>query len=85
MNKSSTWQLQDAKNRFSELVDDALKSGPQIVTRHGKNVVVVLAFDTFQTLTQPGNLSEFLLNSPLAGSELHIERDSSLPRKVNLE
>ena len=30
------WQLQDAKNRFSEIVNKALRDGPQVVTRRGK-------------------------------------------------
>lgn len=37
-----TWQLQEAKNRFSELVDLSLTEGPQIVTRHGKPVVQIV-------------------------------------------
>ena len=37
-----TWQLQEAKNRFSELVDLSLAEGPQIVTRHGKPVVQIV-------------------------------------------
>jgi len=37
-----TWALQDAKNRFSELVEQALHDGPQMVTRRGKETVVVM-------------------------------------------
>jgi antitoxin Phd len=37
-----TWQLQEAKNRFSELVDLSIAEGPQIVTRHGKPVVQIV-------------------------------------------
>lgn len=84
MSTIPTWQLQDAKNRFSELVDKTLDDGPQIVTRRGRPVVVVMSFETFQTLTLPGSLSEFLLLSPLAGAELNIERDRSLAREVDL-
>ncbi len=39
----STWQVQEAKNRFSELIDKALEDGPQVVTRHGRPVVKVVA------------------------------------------
>ena len=84
MSTIPTWQLQDAKNRFSELVDKTLDNGPQIVTRYGPPVVVVMSFDTFQTLTLPGSLSEFLLGSPLAGAELSVEPDRSLAREVDL-
>jgi antitoxin Phd len=37
-----TWQIQEAKNRFSEMVDLTLSEGPQIVTRHGKPVVQIV-------------------------------------------
>jgi antitoxin Phd len=83
---NNIWQLQDAKSKFSELVEQALAQGTQIVTRRGKKAVVVMPFDEYERLTQPkGNLSQFLLNSPLAGSELNIERDKSLPRDVDIE
>ena len=45
-----TWQLQDAKNRFSAVVDAALAGEPQEVTRRGKPVVVVVAFEEYQRL-----------------------------------
>ncbi len=41
-----TWQLQEAKNRFSELVDLSLTEGPQIVTRHGKPVVRIVPIES---------------------------------------
>ena len=39
---SSTWSLQDAKNRFSSVVDAARHGKPQVVTKHGKPAVVVV-------------------------------------------
>jgi prevent-host-death family protein len=44
------WQLQDAKARFSELIDDALKKGPQIVIRHGIDTVVVISVEEWRKL-----------------------------------
>lgn len=80
------WQLQDAKSRFSELVERTLRNGAQIVTRRGKKVVVMLSYEEYRRLTAPQrNLAQFLLQSPLAGSELNIERDQSLPREVDLQ
>jgi prevent-host-death family protein len=79
------WQLQEAKARFSELVERTLRNGAQIVTRRGKKVAVILPYDEYRRLTAPRrNLAQFLLESPLAGSELPIERDKSLPREVDL-
>ena len=45
-----SWALADAKNRFSELFDRALREGPQIVSRRGKEEVVVVAAAEFARL-----------------------------------
>jgi len=45
------WQLQEAKARFSELVDRALEGEAQVVTRHGQKVVVVLEYEKYTALT----------------------------------
>jgi prevent-host-death family protein len=44
------WQLQDAKSRFSELIDDTLEKGPQVVTRRGVDTAVVLSVDEWKKL-----------------------------------
>ena len=77
MNK--TWLLHDAINRFSEVVDCVLTQGAQIVTRWGKKAVVIMAFEEYKFLQQQnGSLAQFLLASPLPGSELNIERNKSV-------
>jgi len=82
----SEWKLQDAKSRFSELFDRAITEGAQVVSRRGKQKVVVVSKEEYDRLTQPeGSLSEFLLNSPLAGTELNLERVRDLPRSVEIE
>ena len=77
---SRVWKLQDAKNRFSEVVRRALSEGPQMVTSLGEEVVVVVAKEQFAALqrSDPG-LVQFLRNSPLVGVDLDLERDRSLP------
>jgi antitoxin Phd len=82
----SEWKLQDAKSRFSELFDRAIAEGAQIVSRRGKQKVVVIAKEEYDRLTRPhGSLSQFLFNSPLAGSELNLERVRDLPRSIEIE
>lgn len=79
------WQLQDAKNRFSELVNKALDEGPQIVTRRGEEVVVVVSSKAYQkTIKSQTSLLEFFRQSPLLGVELDLERDPSFPRENQL-
>jgi antitoxin Phd len=81
-----TWQIQEAKSKFSEVVDRALEEGVQVVTRRGKKAVVVMPYEEYERLTQRGgSLVSFLSNSPLAGSELKVERDRSLPRSIDIE
>ena len=59
------WQLQDAKNRFSELVRRAREEGPQTVTVHGRAAAVVLSADAYAALTTPRpSFTEYLLSGP---------------------
>jgi len=46
------WQLQDAKNKFSEVVDEAISSGPQLVTRRGVDAAVVISAEDYQKMIQ---------------------------------
>jgi len=79
------WQLQEAKNRFSEVVDHALDSGPQIITRHGKETVVVLSTQDYQALVRPKEgLVEFFHKSPLRGVKLDLERSKDTAREIKL-
>jgi antitoxin Phd len=79
------WQLQEAKNRFSEVVEEALHHGPQMVTRHGEETVIVLSIKDYRKLSKPKeSLVEFFQNSPLRGVELDLTRSKDLPRDVDL-
>jgi prevent-host-death family protein len=79
------WQLQEAKSRFSEVVNNALTQGVQIVTKHGKKEIVILSMEAYEKLTRNDkSLAQFLLTSPLAGSDVEITRDADLPRDIGL-
>lgn len=81
----NVWQLQEAKNKFSNLVDKAQDEGPQFVTKHGKESVVILSIEDYQKITKPkSNLVKFLKSSPLAGISLCVQRDKSLSRNTEL-
>jgi prevent-host-death family protein len=78
------WQLQEAKQRFSELVRTAHDRGPQVVTRHGEEVAVVVAIDDYRRLTTPvPDFKEFLLTGPDL-SVLDVERSREPARIVEL-
>ena len=77
---SEVWQIQDAKNKLSEVITRALKEGPQLITKHGEKTVVVISYTEYEKLRKSqGKLSEFFRASPLAG--IDFKRDKSLPRK----
>jgi antitoxin Phd len=77
------WQLQEAKARFSELVQKAMDEGPQTITRRGKPSVVVLSAEQFELMKKRQiSLKELLRSAPW--HELEIERDKSPPRDVDL-
>jgi antitoxin Phd len=62
------WALQDAKGRFSEVVERAQREGPQIVTRRGAEAVIVVSAEQFRQLTRQGSkedLVSFFRHSPL--------------------
>lgn len=80
---SHAWQLQEAKNKFSNLVERAQHEGPQVVTKHGKEAVVVLSAEDYRKLAKPKvNLFKFIQKSPLGGENLDIARDKTPPRDM---
>ncbi|HVR27992.1 MAG TPA: type II toxin-antitoxin system Phd/YefM family antitoxin [Thermoanaerobaculia bacterium] len=82
---AKSWQLQEAKNRFSEVVNEAVERGPQIITRNGVETVVILSLADFRKLRQrTSTLVEFLMDSPLKGAGLDVERLRDLPREIDL-
>lgn len=78
------WQVQEAKARFSEVIEEAQSKGPQIITRHGAERAVVLSIAEYRRLTahKPG-LKEYLLGGPkVDGFEAERARDKG--REIDL-
>jgi prevent-host-death family protein len=83
--EQNIWQLQDAKSKFSQLVDSAIHHRPQFVTKHGNNAVVILSFEDYVKFIKPkDDLVTFLKNSPLAESDLDFSRNKDMPRDIEL-
>jgi prevent-host-death family protein len=82
------WQLQEAKARFSEVFRLARERGPQRVTKHGREAVVILPAEEYARLARPethkGSLSEFFAASPLRGSGIDLERPREFGRAIKL-
>lgn len=77
----ASWQVQEAKQRFSELLRKTLDEGPQTVTRHGEPIAVVVDFSEYRRITGD-DLKAFLRAGPQA--DLEIDRDRSPMRDVAL-
>ena len=81
----NVWQLQEAKSKFSQLVEEAMHKQPQVVTKHGHNAVVILSFNEYISLTKPKtDLVTFLRASPMAEEVIDLTRNKDIPRDVNL-
>jgi antitoxin Phd len=78
------WQLADAKNRLSELVDLAVSGGPQRISRRGRDTVVVISIVEYDRLTgaKPSFRDYLTQGESLEGVDL--ERDTSPSRDVDL-
>ena len=79
------WQLQEAKNRLSEVVRKAQHEGPQTITLHGKDAAVVVSAQHFASLPRrKGTLVDFFRKSPLVGVDLDVTRSRDTGRKIEL-
>jgi antitoxin Phd len=78
------WQLQAAKQHFSELVERARRDGPQVVTKHGKDAVVVVSVEEYRRLRGGGlSLVEFIRSAP-DFDVLELDRADDRGRDVEL-
>lgn len=86
--ETATWQLQAAKAQFSEVIRRARANGPQVITKQGKEEVVILPIEQYKRLTerskQPQSLVQFFAESPLAGAGLDLKRKSDFGREIDL-
>ena len=87
------WQIQDAKQRFSEMIRAVTSEGPQVITRHGEDVAVVVGIGEYRRLTRPSiDLASVLLGGPKFDdgttdvfAEIEAERKADFGRVVDLE
>ena len=83
--RSAVWPVADAKARLSEVIDLAIESGPQVITRHGRPTAVLVSTDEWERKAhRKGNLAEFFAASPLRRSRIKVERSKQRPRDIVL-
>lgn len=86
------WQIQDAKQRFSEMIRAVTSEGPQVITRHGQDVAVVVEIGEYHRLTRPAaELAGILLGGPKLDdgaadvlAEIEAERKADFGRVADL-
>jgi prevent-host-death family protein len=77
--------LQEAKNKFSNLVEIVKNEGPQLITKNGKDAAVILSADEYRKLIKPKfNLVEFIQQSPLKGVKIDIARNKTLSKNIHI-
>jgi antitoxin Phd len=82
----SSWQVQDAKARFSEFLDATIKKGPQVVTRRGIETAVLVPIEEWKRLQQAARPTlKTLLLAPDARSDNLIPERHRLRRRSALE
>lgn len=81
----ATWQIQQAKARLSDVIEQAQVEGPQFITRHGLQRAVILSTDEYERLSGVnGNLIHHLLNGPkIEGFE--VTRDNAVGRTFEFD
>lgn len=78
------WQVQEAKTRLSELIEEAKAEGPQIITRHGTQHAVVMSITDYRALTaQNKNFRDYLLSGPKTAS-FELKRTRDMGREIRL-
>ena len=78
------WQVQEAKSRLSEVLEDADNKGPQIITRHGREHAVVLSIADYRALTaHKPNLTDYLLGGPKV-DRFEVDRSRDTGREIDL-
>ncbi|MDQ2900634.1 MAG: type II toxin-antitoxin system prevent-host-death family antitoxin [Acidobacteriota bacterium] len=82
---AKAWTVADAKARLSEVIQRAVSGGPQVITKNGHKMVVVVSVEEWERKTRrKGNLAEFFAASPLRESGLNVKRNKDAPRAIEL-
>jgi prevent-host-death family protein len=80
------WQVQEAKQRFSELLRAASADGPQIVTRHGEEIAVVIDIADYHRLQRSlTDFKDYLRSGPALDDDLDLWRSTERPRPIDVQ
>lgn len=80
-----SWQLQEARDKLAQMVEEARRSGPQVIKVGSEEAAVLLSMDDYRRLSpRQETLAEFLMKSPLHDSGIEITRERHFGRDLDL-
>jgi antitoxin Phd len=83
--QKNIWQIQEAKAKFSQLVEDAGRKGYQTITKKGEPIAVIMSKEEFDKIKQPKvSFLNFFKEAPHQEITLEIQRAKDLPRELDL-
>ena len=82
MTNTNTWQLQNAKNKLSELINIACEGSPQLITKNGRPSVYVIRAEDLELYRPKKSIKDIILNCPYPG--LEIPHDNDIGREIDL-
>ncbi len=81
----NVWQLQEAKAKFSEVINEAIQHGPQIITKHGIETALLISINDYKKVNKKeSKISQFFRNSPLVNINLDLSRPKDISRNIEL-
>ena len=81
----NVWQLQEAKAKFSKVINEAIQHGPQIITKHGIETALLISINDYKQISKKeSKISRFFKSSPLYNVGLDIQRSKDYPRDIEL-
>ncbi len=78
------WQVQSAKNKLSEVIQQAMNGEPQLITKNGRPAVYVISVNDYEKLTCKKDLKQLLLSSPHKEMAIPLERPADKGREITV-
>ncbi len=78
------WQIQTAKNKFSEVINCAMTGKPQMITKNGKPAVYVISIKDYEAITKKKDIKKLLMTSPHKDLDIKLQRQIDTGREISI-
>ena len=78
------WNIQTAKNKFSELINCAMTGKPQMITKNGKPAVYIISIEDYEAMTKKKDVKELLMTSPHKDLDIKLQRQIDTGREISI-